>query len=87
MNLIKLRQKSQITIPKDVIKKLGLSPGDYLGVDADENKIVLMPKVRFSRESELSKNGESIISESLEQLKNKEFTVHKDIDDLINNLS
>ena len=35
---IRLRQKNQITIPEEVVQRLGLEPGDRLIVEVDEAK-------------------------------------------------
>ncbi|MEX1013707.1 MAG: AbrB/MazE/SpoVT family DNA-binding domain-containing protein [Candidatus Paceibacterota bacterium] len=87
MELIKLRQKSQITIPNKVREKLGLSPGDYLDIKVKDNKITLIPKIKSSKESVLSSEGKRRIKESLEDLKKGNVTIYKNIDDMINNLS
>lgn len=41
--LTELRQKSQITIPKEIIIKLGLSEGDILDIFEKDGSICLMP--------------------------------------------
>ena len=41
--LAELRQKAQITIPKEIIVKLGLSEGDKLDVFEKDGSICLMP--------------------------------------------
>lgn len=41
--LAELRQKSQITIPKELIVKLGLSEGDMLDVFEKDGVICMMP--------------------------------------------
>ena len=41
--LAELRQKAQITIPKEIIVKLGLSEGDKLDVFEKDGFICLMP--------------------------------------------
>lgn len=41
--LAELRQKSQITIPKELIVKLGLSEGDMLDVFEKDGAICMMP--------------------------------------------
>ena len=50
MNLIKVKEKSQITIPKEVREKLGVKPGDYFNVDTKGDKIVLTPQVISPKE-------------------------------------
>jgi AbrB family looped-hinge helix DNA binding protein len=41
--LAELRQKSQITIPKEIIVKLGLSEGDKLEVFEQDGAICMLP--------------------------------------------
>ncbi len=41
--LAELRQKSQITIPKEIIMKLGLSEGDTLDIFEKDGSICIMP--------------------------------------------
>lgn len=41
--LAELRQKSQITIPKEIIVKLGLSEGDKLDIFVKDGSICMMP--------------------------------------------
>lgn len=41
--LAELRQKAQITIPKEIIVKLGLSEGDKLDIFEQNGTICLMP--------------------------------------------
>ncbi len=43
-NVLKLNQKSQIVISKQIRKSLGLKPGDQLAAAVEGNKIVLRPK-------------------------------------------
>ena len=43
--LAELRQKSQITIPKEIIVKLGLSEGDKLDIFEQDGTICMMPVV------------------------------------------
>jgi AbrB family looped-hinge helix DNA binding protein len=43
-SVLKLNQKSQIVISKQIRKTLGLKPGDQLAAVVEGNKIVLRPK-------------------------------------------
>jgi AbrB family looped-hinge helix DNA binding protein len=42
----KLSSKHQITLPVDVVRRLGLEPGDRLAVGIEEDRIVLRPRPR-----------------------------------------
>ena len=41
--LAELRAKSQITLPKDIVKKLGLSEGDKLEITEQDGIISIVP--------------------------------------------
>lgn len=47
--LAELRQKSQITIPKEIIVKLGLSEGDKLDIFEQDGAICMMPVVVYPK--------------------------------------
>lgn len=47
--LVELRQKSQITIPKEIIIKLGLSEGDKLDIFEQDGTICMMPVVVYPK--------------------------------------
>ena len=57
--LAELRQKSQITIPKEIIVKLGLSEGDKLEIFEKNGTICIMPVVVYPK-SYLSELREEI---------------------------
>ena len=47
--LVELRKKSQITIPKEIIIKLGLSEGDKLDISEKNGTIRIMPVVVYPK--------------------------------------
>lgn len=47
--ITELRQKSQITIPKDILTKLGLSEGDKLDISVKDGGIFITPLVVYSK--------------------------------------
>lgn len=47
--LAELRQKSQITIPKEIIVKLGLSEGDKLDIFEQNGTICMLPVVVYPK--------------------------------------
>ena len=47
--LAELRQKAQITIPKEIIVKLGLSEGDTLDIFEKNGMICIMPVVVYPK--------------------------------------
>lgn len=47
--LAELRQKSQITIPKEIVLKLGLSEGDKLDIFEKDGTIYMLPVVVYPK--------------------------------------
>lgn len=47
--LAELRKKSQITFPKEIIVKLGLSEGDKLDIFEQDGTIYMMPVVVYPK--------------------------------------
>ena len=47
--LTELRPKSQVTIPKDIIVKLGLSEGDTLDIYEKDGAICIMPVMVYPK--------------------------------------
>ncbi|MEW6189667.1 MAG: AbrB/MazE/SpoVT family DNA-binding domain-containing protein [Actinomycetota bacterium] len=41
----RLSERNTITIPKDILKRIGLKPGDYFEITDDGNRIILTPKI------------------------------------------
>lgn len=41
--LVELRTKSQVTIPKEIVGRLGLSEGDQLDIREEDGTITLVP--------------------------------------------
>ena len=50
MVLVYFKQKSQITIPKELVKKLNLKVGDKLDVQVKDGKLVLTPVIIVPKE-------------------------------------
>ena len=64
--LAELRAKSQITIPKELVDKLGLSEGDKLDVYEKDGLICIMPVVVYPKKY-LDELREEIIVHKLEK--------------------
>lgn len=41
--LVELKQKSQVTIPSEIVKKLKLKPGDKLEIEVKDDRLILTP--------------------------------------------
>lgn len=50
--LIEFKQKSQVTIPKALVEKLGLKVGDKLDIDIEDGKLVITPVVIIPKSQE-----------------------------------
>ncbi|AYO29663.1 AbrB/MazE/SpoVT family DNA-binding domain-containing protein [Biomaibacter acetigenes] len=47
--ITKLRERSQITLPAEIIKKMRLAPGDTLEITIEDDKIVIKPVLIVDR--------------------------------------
>lgn len=48
--LVELKQKSQVTIPNELVKKMNLHPGDKLEVEEKDGKLIITPVVVIPRD-------------------------------------
>ncbi|MCD6195388.1 MAG: AbrB/MazE/SpoVT family DNA-binding domain-containing protein, partial [Staphylothermus sp.] len=44
MSIVKVTRKRQITLPKEVCDRLGISPGDYVKIYVDEDNRIIVEK-------------------------------------------
>ena len=88
MELVKVRNKAQITLPAKIRKALDINEGDYLEVGIQDSKVVLTPQVVIDKfESvELSKQGEQMLDEALDDVKQGKTKEFEDVEDLISDL-
>jgi AbrB family looped-hinge helix DNA binding protein len=89
MQITKISPKRQITIPKEICKKLNLETGDYLEVDTINEGIVLIPKKLISRDQEWfwSKEWHTKEKEADEAISTGEVSqIFENADDLIKHL-
>lgn len=82
--LAELRQKSQVTIPKEIINKLGLSEGDKLDIIEQDGFICMMPVAVYPKKYIETLKGE--ITDIKEQLATGEQPVFDNIDALFDKL-
>ena len=78
--LAELRRKSQITIPKDIIIKLGLSEGDKLDVFVKDGTICMLPVVVYPKKYLDELHGE--IKEVKAKIASGEQPVFDSVDEL-----
>lgn len=48
--LLEIKQKSQVTIPSELMKKLKLKPGDKLEVEEKDGRLIITPVVVIPRD-------------------------------------
>jgi len=48
--LVEIKQKSQVTIPVELLKKMNLKTGDKLEIEEHEGRLVITPVVVIPRE-------------------------------------
>lgn len=88
MPLVQVREKAQITLPSKIRKALGIKKGDYLEAEVEGNKILLIPKILMDKAGviTLSKKGEGMLKEALEDVKKGRVKKFKNVEGLIDNL-
>ena len=82
--LVELRAKSQITLPKKLVEKLGLSEGDKLAITEQDGAIYLIPVTVYPKKylNELKKE----IEKTKNKISSGEQPVFNNIDELIEKL-
>lgn len=50
--LVVFKQKSQVTIPKNLVKKLNLKVGDKLDIDIKDGKLIITPIIIIPKDQE-----------------------------------
>lgn len=88
MPLVKVKTKAQITLPLKVRQALGIEEGDYLQVAVQGNTIVLVPQTLVTKlpPVSLSKEGERMLEEALEDVRKGRVKEHDSVDSLIEEL-
>ena len=79
-----LRAKSQITIPKQIISKLGLPEGDKLDIDEKDGAITIVPVVVYSKQE--IENVRVKIAEMRKNIKNLKPAQLIELDELLKKL-
>ncbi len=86
--ITKLRGRSQITLPSDVVKKLKLNTGDNLDITLEGDKIVIKPVLIIDRSQAWfwSKEWQDKEKEADEDIKTGRVYRAKDTNDLFSQL-
>ncbi len=82
--LAELRTKSQITIPKEIVAKLGLSEGDKLDIYENDGVICIMPVTVYPKKYVESLRKE--VEQVKENIKNGNQPTFSTIDSLFEKL-
>lgn len=82
--LAEIRQKSQITIPKEIVLKMGLSEGDKLEVFERDGTICMMPVVVYPKKYLDELKGE--IDSAKEKIASGELPTFDNVDSLFEKL-
>ncbi|MEZ0537994.1 AbrB/MazE/SpoVT family DNA-binding domain-containing protein [Caldicellulosiruptoraceae bacterium PP1] len=82
--LVELKQKAQVTIPSEIVKKMKLNPGDKFEVEEKDGKIILTPVVVIPREqiwfySKEWQQGEVHVEEDIIEGKFKSASTKEDL--------
>ncbi len=82
--LAELRTKSQITLPKSVVKSLGLNEGDMLEITEKDGIIQITPVVVYPKKyvDELK----SEVAQLKKKIESGEQAVYSDVDSLLQGL-
>ena len=86
--ITKLRERSQVTLPIEIVKKLKLNTGDNLEVTIEEDKIVIKPVLIIDRSQAWfwTKEWQEKENEVQKDIKEKRIHQAKDVDDLLKKL-
>jgi AbrB family looped-hinge helix DNA binding protein len=89
MARVKLSSRRQITIPKETLERLGLSPGEELELVTSEKTIVLVPRKHIPKDQEwyYTDAWQQMMQEAFDDLKKgKVAGPFESVDELINDL-
>jgi AbrB family looped-hinge helix DNA binding protein len=75
--LVDLKQKSQVTIPKRLVKKLNLKAGDKLEIEEEAGRLVITPVIIIPRDQAWFHSGEWQKKEEEADRQKKEGRIHK----------
>jgi AbrB family looped-hinge helix DNA binding protein len=86
--LTKIRERSQITLPNDIVKKLNLRTGDNLEITTEEDKIIIKPVLVIDRSQSWfwTKEWQKKERDVEEEIKQGKINKAKDVEDLIKKL-
>lgn len=85
----KIRERSQITLPSEILKKLNLKPGDSVDIDIEGDKIILKPVLVIDRSQAWfwTKEWQEMEREADEDIKNGRVFKADSYEELIKKLN
>lgn len=82
--LVELKSKSQVTIPKEIVKTMNLKQGSQFEISEYDGKIVLVPVTIYP--DHVIKNLKAEVNEIKESIKNGKQPVFDSLDALFEDL-
>lgn len=82
--LAELKDKSQVTIPKAIVRELGLERGDMFDLVVDGGSITMVPVVVYPKAK--AEELEALAESARASAKSGEAVVYDDVEDLIADL-
>ena len=87
MSVVKVMQRRQVIIPKELFDALNLEVGDYLEARLEGDKLVYIPKKLVDRDEwYASKQEQETIAKALEDIKQDKGKEFNDVNALIKDL-
>lgn len=83
--IVELRQKSQVTIPSELIKELGLQIGDKFDVSIKDGNLMFVPVAVYPKQyvDELKRE----VSKLKKSINDRTKPIYDSADDLLNDLN
>jgi AbrB family looped-hinge helix DNA binding protein len=87
MSIVKIMQRRQVVIPKELFDSLDLNIGDYLEVKLNDGKLEYVPKQLVDRDEwYASPQGKKAIAKALKEIKTEKGEEFDTIEELIADL-
>jgi AbrB family looped-hinge helix DNA binding protein len=85
---VKMGAKRQLTLPQEVVRRLGLRQGDYLEVRAGRNRIELVPMALIPRDQAWfwTPEWQEKEKEADRALARRDYTEHDTVEEVIDDL-
>lgn len=86
--ITQLRQRSQVTLPSEIVKKMKLQEGDNLDIVLEDDKIIIKPVLLIDRSQSWfwSKKWQELEKEADEDIRQGKVQKAKNIKELVQKL-